>query len=135
MSQIVKATCDCGAVEVTMNTPPMMAAFCHCEDCRELLNVPYHSLAVWSDPEAVQITKGQDDITEFQHPTKRMTRVYCNHCGESMYNTNSQGWRLASQLLIRKNNNSELPEGFEPTKHFFYDRRIVDIDDDLPQYG
>ena len=60
-----------------------------------------------------------------------MTLVFCKHCGETVYNTNAMGWRLVSQLLIRKCNNDELPEEIRSNAHFFYDRRIVDIDDQL----
>jgi hypothetical protein len=62
-----------------------------------------------------------------------MTRVFCKHCGETVYNTNAMGWRLVSQLLIRKCNDDELPDALKSTSHFYYARRIVDIDDALPK--
>ncbi len=44
------------------------------------------------------------------------------------------GWRLVSQLLIRKCNNDELPAELQSNAHVYYDRRIVDIDDQLPKH-
>jgi hypothetical protein len=41
------------------------------------------------------------------------------------------GWRLVSQLLIAKCNGGELPPQLSSSEHFFYDRRIVDVDDRL----
>lgn len=134
MSNIHTVQCDCNAVEVTMTGQPRVHGYCHCEDCRELLQVPYHSVLAW-EGDNVEITRGQDEVIEFQHPTKRMKRVFCKHCGDVMYNTNAMGWKLVSQLLFRRCNNDTLPEGFASTSHFFYDRRIIDIADDLPKRG
>ena len=128
MTKTYDVHCDCGAVTLEMVGTPRVHAFCHCEDCRALLDVPYHSLVAW-DADQVGIASGADDAVEYKYPTLQMTRVFCRHCGETLYNTNAMGWRLVSQLLIRKCNGDELPEEFASNAHFFYDRRIVDIDD------
>lgn len=132
MSEANKVHCDCDSVELTMAGPPKVHGYCHCEDCRELLQVPYHSVLAWEGGQ-VTIRRGRDEVIEYKHPSKRMTRVFCRHCGEVLYNTNAMGWKLVSQLLFRKCNTGALPEGFEPTAHFFYDRRVINIDDALPK--
>ena len=48
-------------------------------------------------------------------------KVQCD-CGATVYNTNAMGWRLVSQLLIRKCNNGDLPEEFQSNAHFYYAR-------------
>jgi hypothetical protein len=78
MSDRYRVHCDCGAVELEMSGAPRVHAFCHWEDCRALLDVPF-------------------------------------------------------QLLIRKCNHDTLPEALRSDAHFYYDRRIVDIDDRLPK--
>jgi len=115
-----------------MTDAPRVHAYCHCEDCRALLDVPYHSIVAW-EPDNVGITSGEEHTIEYKYPTLDMTRVFCKHCGETLYNTNAVGWKLVSQLLIRKCNYDELPTKFQSNAHFFYDRRIVDIDDPLPK--
>ena len=132
MSKDYKVHCDCGAIELRMTGAPKVHAFCHCEDCRALLDIPYHSVVAW-DPGNVSVVSGEAHAVEYKYPTLEMTRVFCKHCGETLYNTNAMGWRLVSQLLIRKCNNDELPEEFQSNAHFFYDRRIVDIDDQIPK--
>ncbi|MDJ0740363.1 MAG: GFA family protein [Gammaproteobacteria bacterium] len=132
MSNNYRIQCDCGAVELEMTGTPRVQAFCHCEDCRALLDVPYHSIVAW-DSERVEIASGKAHVVEYKYPTLEMTRVFCRHCGETLYNTNAMGWRLVSQLLIRKCNNGELPGELQSNAHFYYDRRIVDIDDELPK--
>lgn len=133
MSEHYKVKCDCGSVELTMTGTPRVRAFCHCEDCRSLLDVPYHSIVAW-EADNLSVTSGQVHIGEYKHPTLDMTRVFCKKCGETLYNTNAMGWKLVSQLLIRKCNNDMLPEEFESNAHFFYDRRIVTIEDQIPKH-
>ena len=115
-----------------MTGTPRVHAFCHCEDCRALLDVPYHSVVAW-DANHVSLMSGEEHAVEYKYPTLEMTRVFCKHCGETVYNTNAMGWRLVSQLLIRKCNNDHLPEELQSNAHFFYDRRIVNVDDALPK--
>ena len=124
--------CDCGSVKLTLSGEPRVRGFCHCEDCRDLLKVPYHSVTAW-EKESVSVDEGHDALVAFQHPTKRMKRYFCANCGETVFNSNAMDWRIVSQLLIRKCYGGELPEPLRPTKHFFYGRRIVDIHDDLPK--
>ena len=132
MNEQYQVHCDCNAVELTLNGSPKVHAFCHCEDCRELLQVPYHSVLAW-EADQIDINKGEQHTRTFQHPSKNMTRVFCTHCGEVLYNTNAAGWKLISQLLFLKTNGNKLPASYQPNAHFFYDRRIVDIDDSLPK--
>ena len=124
--------CDCESIRVTMSGEPRVRGFCHCEDCRELLKIPYHSVTAW-DKDQVVVEEGADRLSEYQHPTKSMKRFYCSNCGETLFNSNAMDWRIVSQLLIRKCYVGVLPEPLQSTKHFFYGRRIVDIDDDLPK--
>ena len=132
MASQYDVNCDCGSVRFTLSGEPRVRGFCHCEDCRELLKIPFHSVTAWN-PEQLEITQGADSVTEFQHPEKRMKRFYCGNCGETLYNSNAMDWRVVSQLLIRKCHGNELPPELRSTKHFFYDRRILDVDDELPK--
>ena len=124
--------CDCGTVKFTLHGEPRVKGFCHCEDCRELLKIPYHSVTAWENTQ-VTLEAGEAHVVAYQHPTKRMKRFYCESCGETLFNSNAMDWRVVSQLLIRKCNGGALPEPLEPQLHFFYGRRIVDIDDPLPK--
>ncbi|MEE4379987.1 MAG: GFA family protein [Candidatus Competibacteraceae bacterium] len=117
-----------------MKDAPKVHAFCHCEDCRVLLDVPYHSVVAW-DRDNVSIQSGEEHTVEYKYPTLEMTRVFCKNCGETLYNTNAMGWKLVSQLLISKCNGGELPKELQSNSHFFYDRRIITIDDPLPKYA
>lgn len=132
MSDQYHIACDCGSIRMTLNGEPIVRGVCHCEDCRDLLKIPYHSVTAWDKQKALVETDA-GELVEFKHPTKRMSRFFCRNCGETMFNSNAKDWRVVSQLLIRKNYNGELPEALRPKLHFYYGSRIVDIDDDLPK--
>ncbi len=133
MTNKFEVKCDCGAVTLAISGIAKVHGFCHCVDCRDLLDIPYHSVAVWGK-EDVTFKEGEGRVSTFQHPTKRMKRIFCSNCGEVLFNTNVLDWRVISQQLISKNNNGAVPDALIPDKHIFYEQRIVSIDDDLPKY-
>ena len=128
-----KVHCKCNNVELSLTNKPIVHAFCHCTDCRELLDIPFHSITAWKE-EDISIDKGEDDITVFQHPTLKMQKHFCKYCGEVLFNTNGMNWLVVSQLLISKSNGNKLPQELASNRHFFYEQRVTDIKDDLPKY-
>ena len=126
--------CECGAIRAELSGSPRVKGHCHCEDCRELLDIPFHSVTAWN-AEQVTVTRGPDSLAEYQHPQLEMKRFYCKHCGETLFNSNAMDWRIVSQHLIRKCSGGELPGELASESHFFYDRRIIDIEDELPKYS
>ena len=125
-------TCTCGAVSMTLTGSPHVRGHCHCNACRILLDTPYHSVTAWM-PEQVAITAGGDALTEVQHPSLAMKKVFCATCGDVLYNTNRMDWRVVSQHLIARNSGGNVPEELRAQSHFHYANRIVDIADDLPK--
>mmetsp|Transcript_11900 Transcript_11900/g.21533 ORF Transcript_11900/g.21533 Transcript_11900/m.21533 type:complete len:135 (+) Transcript_11900:98-502(+) len=131
MGEEYKVCCDCGSVEATMYGVPRVTGICHCSDCRELRQVPFFQVVAYEEPN-LKLTKGEDNVMGFQHPTKRMKRIFCKSCGETIYSTNGMNWKIVSQLLVKKSNDNELPEIMKPRAHLFYSSRVIDVDDDLP---
>ena len=127
-----KAGCTCGQIQISMSGEPRVRGYCHCGDCREFLNVPYHSVNAW-DNDKVRIDVGEDKVRSYQHPTLKMKKFFCGDCGEILFNSNGMDWRVFSQLFIRKSYGGSLPEALQSKSHFFYGRRIVDVNDDLPK--
>ena len=119
MKETHQVHCDCNAIKISMEGKPKVHAYCHCDDCRELLQVPYHSVLAW-ESDKVSLVKGSESLIEYQHPKKKMKRMFCKDCGEVIYNTNAMGWKLVSQLLFKKCHENALPDGYESNAHFFY---------------
>ena len=128
-----KVHCDCRATELTLKNEPIVHAYCHCQDCRELLDSPFHIPAAWTDDNA-QVSRGKDNLIEYSLPGRKMKRYCCKHCGTTLFNTNMYDWTVISQVLFRKCHNNELPDELTPNKHFFYSERMVDIEDQLPKF-
>lgn len=133
MSDNYRLHCECGTVNFELSGQPRVRGHCHCEDCRDLHNLPYYSVTAWNS-EQLEIKNGHDAVAEYQHPRLEMKRYYCKQCGETLFNSNAMDWRVVSQLLIRKCHGGVLPDELSPESHFYYGRRIVDIDDDLPRH-
>lgn len=125
--------CDCNSVELTLSGEPKVRAYCHCIDCRALLNTPFAPVTAWEEQSA-SFTKGEEHISIYQHPTLRMKKYFCSHCGEVLFNTNCVDWRVVPQLLIAKSHDDQLPEELTSTAHIFYEQRVVDVSDDLPKH-
>ena len=122
-------SCDCGSVQLRLTGEPRVRGHCHCNACRTLLDIPYHSVTAWN-PEQVEITNGE--LKTFQHPNLTMKKVFCGKCGEVLYNTNKMDWRVISQHFLKKSL-GEVPEDLQSLSHFHYANRIVEVDDDLPK--
>ncbi len=132
MEPSYRVSCDCGAIGITLSGAPRVRGPCHCQACRTLLNLPYHSLTAWN-PAQLAVTKGADALVTFQHPRLKMKKIFCPTCGEVLFNTNAMDWRVVSMHLIAKNNDGALPDELAPLSHFHYAGRIVDVSDDLPR--
>jgi hypothetical protein len=126
--------CDCGSVIASTNNRVVTTGYCHCEDCREIRQTPFFPVVAWEGDD-LNIVKGSEHLETFQHPKKRMKRVFCKHCGETVFSTNAMGWKIVSQPLIAKSNNGKLPAEYQSQAHFFYSHRIIDINDNLPKIG
>ena len=132
MAHSYTVTCDCTSTEMVLNGVPRVRGHCHCQACRTLLDVPYHSVTAWN-ADQLEVTKGAERLISFQHPNLKMKKIFCSTCGEVLYNTNAMDWRVVSQHLIAKNTNGVLPEELAPLSHFHYAGRIVEVADDLPK--
>ena len=130
MSNHYNLSCDCGSITMGLNGVPRVRGHCHCQACRTLLNVPYHSVTAWN-PDQLEVTSGGETLVVFQHPTLKMKKAFCAKCGEVLYNTNAMDWRVVSQHLIAKNYHGILPSELTSISHFHYGGRVVDVDDDL----
>ncbi|MDS9467130.1 GFA family protein [Paracoccus sp. MBLB3053] len=132
MSDRYSVSCDCGSVEMVLIGEPRVRGHCHCQDCRTLLDIPYHSVTAWN-PDQVEIARGHDLLSQFRHPRLSMKKVFCSNCGEVIYNTNAMDWRVVSQHLIAKNYGNTLPDTLRSMSHFHYASRLIDVADDLPK--
>jgi hypothetical protein len=78
-----KGRCFCGAVQFTVSGEPAGMGYCHCESCRRWSAGPVNAFTLWK-PEAVQITRGADNIATF-NKTPHSYRKWCKSCGGHIF--------------------------------------------------
>ncbi len=71
--------CYCGAVTIEVTGDPEGAGYCHCKACRSWSAGPVNAFTLWK-PEAVKVTKGEDQIDEY-NANERTYRQWCKACG------------------------------------------------------
>jgi hypothetical protein len=78
-----KGSCFCGAVQFTVSGEPAGMGYCHCESCRRWSAGPVNAFTLWK-PEAVQITRGADNIGTY-NKTPHSYRKWCKTCGGHLF--------------------------------------------------
>lgn len=79
--------CFCGDVQFTVNGDPVAMGYCHCESCRRWSAGPVNAFTLWK-PEAVQITRGADNIGTYKK-TPHSYRKWCKTCGGHIFTEHS----------------------------------------------
>jgi hypothetical protein len=120
--------CFCGAVCITARGAPLMAGYCHCQDCRDWSNAPVTSFTLWPFA-AVAITQGRDKLV-MRGRIPETPRAWCavcgGHVGAFREHYDPPHAALGPHML------SDYP--FAPTMHLFCREAVLAIDDDLPRF-
>jgi hypothetical protein len=117
--------CFCGAVEIRVSGEPVAMGFCHCASCRSWSAGPVNAFTLWK-PEAVKVTKGQDQMASY-HKTDKSHRKWCKRCGGHLY-TEHPGWGVTDVYA------ATIPEvPFKPGIHVNYQESVLRIRDGLPK--
>jgi hypothetical protein len=129
----VVLSCDCRAVSIAVTGDPVACAYCHCATCREFYGVPVLAATAWPE-ESVTIVSGASHCAQYRHPTKRMRRSFCPHCGEVLFGMNRLGKIVIRSSIFEKSSKGELAPELRPKFHLFYGARVIDVHDELPKY-
>lgn len=66
--------CQCGTIEIQPHNTPIVHAYCHCVDCRDLLDIPFHAVTAWNKDDAVIVT-GEEHLSVYKYRSLEMTGV------------------------------------------------------------
>ena len=121
-----RGSCFCGAVELSLIGDPLIMGYCHCDSCRKWSASPVSTFTLWA-PDAVEITKGQDQILTY-NKTDRSYRKSCIKCGGHLLNE----FKPMELLDVYADVISDFK--FEPVMHVFYDESVLPIKDGLPKF-
>ena len=117
--------CFCGAVQLTVKGEPVAMGYCHCESCRHWSAGPVSAFTLWK-PDAVKITKGEDNIGTY-NKTPRSYRKWCKTCGGHILTEHpTMGLTDVYAAII-----PHFP--FNPGMHVHYQETVLRIRDGLPK--
>jgi hypothetical protein len=115
--------CLCGAVTIEVTGDPEAAGYCHCKNCRSWSAGPVNAFTLWK-PEAVRVTKGEDQISEFR-PSDQSYRQWCKACGGHLL-TLHPTWGLVDVYA------ATIPTfPFTPGIHVNYESTVLPMKDGL----
>ncbi|KAF5332537.1 hypothetical protein D9611_005129 [Ephemerocybe angulata] len=131
--------CLCGAARFQVKGPPIRAAYCHCTLCQRQHSAAFVHTVHWDAsafnwglflPEEIL-----DSYATPQKPWKMSWR--CKTCGVGIANENTKKrkWAIWGTLFDRgEDGKIKNWEVMKPTSHWFYDTRILDVNDDLSKW-
>jgi hypothetical protein len=118
-------TCFCGAVQIRVTGQPAAMGYCHCASCRLWSAGPVNAFTLWK-PEAVEVTKGRDDLGGFEK-TALSYRRFCKRCGGHLF-TEHAPWGLVDVYA------AVIPSfPFRPQLHVNYGETVLRLVDGLPK--
>ena len=118
-------SCFCGAVQWTVSGEPAAMGYCHCESCRHWSAGPVNAFTLWK-PEAVQITRGADNIGSYAK-TPNSQRKWCRTCGGHVF-SDHPGMGLIDVYA------AVIPDfPFRPALHVNYQEATLRVRDGLPK--
>lgn len=118
-------SCFCGAVQLTVTGEPAGMGYCHCQSCRQWSAGPVNAFTLWK-PEAVQISRGADNIASYNR-TPNSYRRWCRTCGGHVFTEHpTLGLTDVYAAVI-----PGLP--FQPSVHVNYQETVLPIKDGLPK--
>ena len=125
MSDPIKGTCFCGAVEIEVSGSPEAMGYCHCDSCRSWSAGPVNAFTLFQNNN-VTVTKGQDHIGHFKK-TEKSDRQFCKQCGGHLM-TFHPHWDLMDVYA------ATIPSQiFEPGIHVNYAETVLPMTDGLPK--
>ena len=124
---LLEASCFCGKVHVRVPEAavPQSVSICHCPTCRKLTGAPsiMNVMFAASDVEV-------DGALVPQQTSKLVTRQRCEACFSPVSASLGKGRVVLPASLF----SAPHPKSWAPQHHLYYDRRVIDVHDELPKY-
>lgn len=123
MSDMHRARCFCGAVEVELSGAPAAMGYCHCESCRHWSAGPVNAFTLWPK-DAVRFVKGEDQLGSYAK-TPASVRRWCRTCGGHVL-TDHPNWGLVDVYAAVIDDFD-----FKPGVHVHYQETVLPLKDGL----
>lgn len=105
MHKKITGGCLCGEVTFSLNNTFKTFFQCHCDQCKQLTGSAFASNA-FTDVTNIRWHSGQDNITEYSHPTRGFSKSFCRVCGSALPFVN----KSKTSLIVPVGSLSENPD-------------------------
>lgn len=125
--------CPCGETQFNIVGEPLFRVFCHCTICQAFTEGPYSDATVFLDKNVIKPGEKCLRYKKIWIPPFYL-RDKCATCNKPAieYLHMLPMPRLTIVPSANIYDKSFVPD---PSLHIFYDKRVVDIEDDLPKYS
>ena len=124
-----EGSCSCWSNTYTISQTPIARFICHCTICQEYTGQAYNDVTVLLKSDVSELNLTSTKFRRWKLPPN-INRGLCKRCHKPSIEM-AMGGNL---VLVPTNNYPDIDALPEPTMHLFYNRRVEDINDDLPKY-
>lgn len=123
--------CSCGHVQFEISGDPLFRAFCHCTICQSFNRSDYADILVMRTKDVSAPPPDRVAFKTYRQPPI-VSRGQCTACGSAVMETLTiPAFPNLSIIPVQTMAAAtSLPDG---AFHMFYDRRVTDINDELPK--
>ena len=127
-----RCRCACGNAEFSVNSRPLFRVICHCTICQCFNNADFADVLVFSASEVEQPVAETVRFDTYR-PPPNVQRGKCTKCDAPAIE--SFETRLAPSLIMVPAEMFPLSTALPaPVAHIFYEKRVSDVQDELPKY-
>lgn len=125
-----QASCSCYSNTFTINNKPIGRFICHCRICQAFTGKAYNDVTVFLKPDISDLNLIKTEFRRWKLPPN-IRRGLCTRC----YKPSIEMALGGNLILVPTENHPDVAALPEPSMHLFYNRRVRDMDDDLPKYN
>jgi len=125
-----EASCSCYSNTYSINNKPIGRFICHCTICQEFTGQAYNDVTILLKPDVSELKLINTKFRRWKLPPN-ISRGLCTRCNKPSIEMAVGG----NLILVPTTNYPDVAALPEPTMHLFYNRRVEDMDDNLPKYN
>lgn len=125
--------CSCDSARFRVHGQPLLRAICHCTICQAFNEAPFADIALFRARDVDPPAEGKVSFDTYR-PPPNVQRGKCVSCGKPAIE-NLQLPLLPAMVIVPTTNFTDQAALPPPAMHVFYNRRVADVDDDLPKYS
>lgn len=124
-----QGSCSCYSNTYMINHTPIARFICHCTICQDYTGQDYNDVTVLLKSDLSDLNINKTHFRRWKLPPN-INRGLCKYCHKPSIEMAVAG----NLVLVPTDNYPNVDALPKPSMHLFYNRRVKDIDDNLPKY-